>query len=52
MLIRDEPLRQRMAASGTARARRYAVDAFGEQLHVLVDQVTGRDRGPARAGRS
>ena len=48
MLIRDEPLRRRMAASAAERARRFAVDAFARQLRDLVDGVLSRDSVRAR----
>ena len=51
MLIRDEGMRRRMAASAESRARRFAVDAFAAHLHGLVDQVVAGDRRPGRNGR-
>lgn len=45
-LIRDEPLRHRMSASASARARRFSMDSFAEQLHDLVDRVLEAARSP------
>jgi glycosyltransferase involved in cell wall biosynthesis len=39
MLLRDEGLRAAMSTSAAARARSFAIDAFGVRLDALIDRV-------------
>ena len=49
-LIRDPVQLTRMSAAATVRARRYSLDAFGSQLHGLVERVLAPAPAVDRAG--